>query len=57
MKFVPTGGISASNMKEYLQQKNVLAVGGSWMILSDLDVVQQLCEEACKSVASIQRSI
>ena len=57
MKFVPTGGISASNMKEYLQQKNVLAVGGSWMVQSDLDVVQQLCEEACKSVASIQRSI
>ena len=57
MKFVPTGGISASNMKDYLQQKNVLAVGGSWMIQSDLEVVQQLCEEACKSVASIQRSV
>ena len=57
MKFVPTGGISASNMKDYLQQKNVLAVGGSWMVQSDLEVVQQLCEEACKSVASIQRSV
>ena len=57
MKFVPTGGISASNMKDYLQQKNVLAVGGSWMVQSDLEVVQQLCQEACKSVASIQRSV
>ena len=57
MKFVPTGGISASNMKDYLQQKNVLAVGGSWMVQSDLEVVQQLCEETCKSVASIQRSV
>lgn len=57
MKFVPTGGISASNMKDYLQQKNVLAVGGSWMVQKDLDVVQQLCQEACKSAASIQRSV
>lgn len=57
MKFVPTGGISAGNMQDYLQQKNVLAVGGSWMVQKDLDVVQQLCQEACKSVASIQRSV
>lgn len=57
MKFVPTGGISAGNMQDYLQQKNVLAVGGSWMVQKDLDVVQQLCKEACKSVASIQRSV
>ena len=57
MKFVPTGGISAGNMQDYLQQKYVLAVGGSWMVQKDLDVVQQLCQEACKSVASIQRSV
>lgn len=57
MKFVPTGGISAGNMQDYLQQKNVLAVGGSWMVQKDLDVVQQLCQEACKSAASIQRSV
>ena len=57
IKFVPTGGISANNMKDYLHQKNVLAVGGSWMIQSDLEMVKQLCQEACKSVASIQRSV
>ena len=57
MKFVPTGGISAGNMQDYLQQKNVLAVGGSWMVQKDLDVVQQLCQEACKSATSIQRSV
>lgn len=56
MKFVPTGGISADNMRDYLQQKNVLAVGGSWMVQPDLEMVQQLCQEACKSAASIQRS-
>lgn len=57
IKFVPTGGISASNMKEYLQQKNVLAVGGSWMIQSDLEMVKQLSQEACKMAGLVQRSV
>ena len=30
-KFCPTGGISASNAKEYLSLPNVLCVGGSWV--------------------------
>lgn len=57
IKFVPTGGISANNMKDYLHQKNVLAVGGSWMIQSDLEMVKQLCQEACKVAGSVQRSV
>lgn len=31
VKFVPTGGINEDNLKEYLQLKNVFAIGGSWM--------------------------
>lgn len=31
-KFVPTGGISASNAKSYLAERNVAAIGGSWML-------------------------
>lgn len=57
IKFVPTGGISANNMKDYLHQKNVLAVGGSWMIQSDLKMVKQLCQEACKVAGLVQRSV
>lgn len=57
IKFVPTGGISANNMKDYLHQKNVLAVGGSWMIQSDLEMVKQLCQEACKVAGLVQRSV
>ena len=57
IKFVPTGGISANNMKDYLHQKNVLAVGGSWMIHSDLEMVKQLCQEACKVAGLVQRSV
>jgi len=32
LRFVPTGGISAASAPEYLAQRSVLAVGGSWMV-------------------------
>ncbi len=32
IKFIPTGGISAENAVSYLREKNVLAVGGSWIV-------------------------
>ncbi|MDD5327489.1 MAG: bifunctional 4-hydroxy-2-oxoglutarate aldolase/2-dehydro-3-deoxy-phosphogluconate aldolase [Phycisphaerae bacterium] len=31
VKFVPTGGINAANMRDYLKLDAVLAVGGSWV--------------------------
>jgi 2-dehydro-3-deoxyphosphogluconate aldolase/(4S)-4-hydroxy-2-oxoglutarate aldolase len=34
--FIPTGGISADNLHEYLALKNVLACGGSWLASPDL---------------------
>jgi 2-dehydro-3-deoxyphosphogluconate aldolase/(4S)-4-hydroxy-2-oxoglutarate aldolase len=36
MSFVPTGGISASNIESYLALPSVAAVGGSWMVPRDL---------------------
>jgi 2-dehydro-3-deoxyphosphogluconate aldolase/(4S)-4-hydroxy-2-oxoglutarate aldolase len=30
-RFIPTGGITQENAAQYLQEKSVLAVGGSWM--------------------------
>ena len=32
VKYVPTGGISPQNVKEYLSQPFVHAVGGTWMV-------------------------
>ena len=32
MKFLPTGGISAENLNEYLSFGSVIACGGSWMV-------------------------
>lgn len=31
ISFMPTGGVSADNMNEYLSLPNVFAVGGSWL--------------------------
>ena len=32
IRFFPTGGVSTSNVRDYLAQETVLCVGGSWFI-------------------------
>jgi Entner-Doudoroff aldolase len=36
VKFIPTGGINAQNLADYLRLPFVLACGGSWFVKSDL---------------------
>ena len=36
VKFMPTGGINATNVREYLAYDRILACGGSWMVKNDL---------------------
>lgn len=36
MMFMPTGGITPENVKDYLNFKKILACGGSWMVNGDL---------------------
>jgi 2-dehydro-3-deoxyphosphogluconate aldolase/(4S)-4-hydroxy-2-oxoglutarate aldolase len=36
VRFVPTGGLTPSNIKDYLAVKSVLACGGSWMVKDEL---------------------
>ena len=33
IKFCPTGGITKDSFQEYLDMKNVISVGGSWMVI------------------------
>lgn len=35
IRFIPTGGISAANLAEYLAQASVVACGGSWLTPPD----------------------
>jgi len=46
VSFMPTGGISASNIGEYLSIPAVLACGGTWMVPSQLMEQQQWSEIA-----------
>ncbi len=52
VKFCPTGGISADNMRSYLDLENVLCVGGSWLTPKDLiqnkewDKITEICKRA-----------
>ncbi len=54
--FMPTGGIDLKNLGDYAKKTNVLAVGGSWMVRSDLiesgswDAITALCREAVTAV-------
>lgn len=36
IKFMPTGGINAKNLNDYLSFSKILACGGSWMVKEDL---------------------
>jgi len=54
VKFIPTGGISASNLEGYLSLKNVLACGGSWMAPSEWIAegkFDRIRDEAAKAAA------
>ena len=36
MKFMPTGGINAQNVVEYLKSDKIFCCGGSWMVKGDM---------------------
>ena len=52
IKFVPTGGVSLSNLSTYLEFNKIAAVGGSWLCTKDLikdgkwDEITKLSKEA-----------
>jgi 2-dehydro-3-deoxyphosphogluconate aldolase/(4S)-4-hydroxy-2-oxoglutarate aldolase len=60
LKFMPTGGVSTANLKDYFGCKAVVACGGSWMVKGDLvaagkfDEIEHLTKEAVKLAAEIR---
>lgn len=61
VKFMPTGGISAKNLEEYLSCDKIICCGGSWMVKGDLvkngefDKIRELTKEAVELAASIRK--
>ena len=60
LRFMPTGGINAKNLEEYLSCDKIICCGGSWMVKGDLvkagefDKIKELTAEARKLVDSIR---
>ena len=60
VKFMPTGGISAKNVREYLAYDRILACGGSWMVKKDLvqagdfEKITELVREAADIVKEVR---
>lgn len=60
LKFMPTGGINPTNVKEYLKSDKIFACGGSWMVKGNLidegnfDKIKELTKEAVEIVKEIR---
>lgn len=60
IKFMPTGGVNAKNLKDYLSFKKIICCGGSWMVKGDLvdagqfDKIRELTIEAVELVKTIR---
>ena len=60
MQFMPTGGISASTLPDYLRYEKIFACGGSWMVkgslikAGDFNKITELTREAVELVRSVR---
>ena len=60
VKFMPTGGISASNVGDYLAWNKIVACGGSWMVppkmltSGDFDGIRKLAREAVDTMLNFK---
>ena len=60
VRFIPTGGVDAKNLKEYLEAPFVHAVGGSWLCpkkeiaTGNFDAITALCKEASQIVKEVR---
>lgn len=60
VKFMPTGGISAKNLKDYLGCDKIICCGGSWMVKGDMikngefDKIAEMTKEAVKLAKAIR---
>jgi 2-dehydro-3-deoxyphosphogluconate aldolase/(4S)-4-hydroxy-2-oxoglutarate aldolase len=59
VRFMPTGGVSAANVKDYFSLKTVLVVGGTWiakkedMVAGRWDVIKENCIVAREALSSL----
>ena len=57
VKFMPTGGINADNLNEYLDFGKVVACGGSWMVSGALIAAKRFDEITALTAAAVERML
>jgi 2-dehydro-3-deoxyphosphogluconate aldolase/(4S)-4-hydroxy-2-oxoglutarate aldolase len=51
VKFLPTGGVDMSNIREFLDCDKIAAVGGSFMMKGTPDDIRENCRALCEALA------
>ena len=54
VKFMPTGGIDASNIMEYLEFNKIVACGGSWMMKGTFEEIEKKTREVVELVGGLK---
>ena len=60
LRFMPTGGINANNLLNYLSYDRIIACGGSWMVKKELieaenwSEITQLCKNAVQTMLGFE---
>lgn len=50
VRFMPTGGVSNDNLKDFIANPHIYACGGSWLVKGNKDEIIKTCLEARKIV-------
>lgn len=54
VKFMPTGGVDNSNLKEFVLNKKVVACGGSWLVNGTKEEIIKTCKEAREIINGVK---
>lgn len=60
LKWMPTGGVNAKNLMDYLSFDQIVACGGTWMVKKDLingqkwDEITAICKDAVKTMLGFE---
>lgn len=61
LKFLPTGGVNGENIREYLAESFIAAVGGSWVCTKkdisahNFEKITQLCRQARAAIDEVRK--
>jgi 2-dehydro-3-deoxyphosphogluconate aldolase/(4S)-4-hydroxy-2-oxoglutarate aldolase len=60
LRFMPTGGVTAANLQNYIKLDTVAAVGGTWIAKKEdlaggnWEEIKRRCREAAQIVADVR---